>query len=548
VTAPFDLTGFPAGVSELVQQGQRSELAGQREIARRRYEAALYMLGLGNGVQAATLVRRVARTYLDEGQIEAAEDCLVAALAISESIKDFGGIAHAMNLMAVTNGQRGDLDNAERISATALVFAKTAGDNRLAAMISQNLGIAASVRGDLSAALDHYASSLVTYRAAGLRDRLGPVLNNMGLVYTQLDRLDEAHAAYDEALTHCDATGDVPNRLLALINSTNLWLARGEIDRAAELCSKVLVEATAVADQRALAETFKHMGVIARARGSLDESERQLLAAYDGAMKREDLLLAAETAREQAILYETMDKSQETLRALSQSHRLFTKLRAQRDLADLKRRVGRLERQFYDIVTRWAQKIESADVYTHGHCERVANYACALARDVGFDDITMFWFRIGALLHDVGKIVVPLEVLNKPGRLTPEEREIIERHPAAGAEMLADIDFPWDVLPMVRGHHERWDGAGYPDKLAGENIALSARITCLADVFDALTTDRPYRPGFTRDEALKMMANDSGKLFDPELFVRFERVIRSSTLYQVHSSSQNSMQSFAKAG
>jgi putative nucleotidyltransferase with HDIG domain len=548
VTAPFDLTGFPAGVSELVQQAQRSELAGQREIARRRYEAALYMLGLGHGVQAATLVRRVARTYLDEGQIEAAEDCLVAALAISESIKDFGGIAHAMNLMAVTNGQRGDLDNAERISATALVFAKTAGDNRLAAMISQNLGIAASVRGDANSALDHLASSLVTYRAAGLRDRLGPVLNNMGLVYTQLDRLDEAHAAYDEAVTHCDATGDVPNRLLSLINSTNLWLARGEIDRAADLCSKVLAEATAVSDQRALAETFKHMGVIARARGSFDESERQLLAAYDGAMKREDLLLAAETAREQAILYETMDKSQETLRALSQSHRLFTKLRAQRDLADLKRRVGRLERQFYDIVTRWAQKIESADVYTHGHCERVANYACALARDVGFDDITMFWFRIGALLHDVGKIVVPLEVLNKPGRLTPEEREIIERHPAAGAEMLADIDFPWDVLPMVRGHHERWDGTGYPDKLAGENIALSARITCLADVFDALTTDRPYRPGFTRDEALKMMANDSGKLFDPELFVRFERVIRSSTLYQVHSSSANSLQSFAKAG
>ncbi|HEY4129082.1 MAG TPA: HD domain-containing phosphohydrolase [Gemmatimonadaceae bacterium] len=547
MTAPVDLKVFPPAVAELVEQAQRSELAGQREIARRRYEAALYILRKGDGVAAATLIRRIARTYLDEGQIDSADDCLDAALAVSETLKDFGGVAHAMNLMAISHGQRGDLDSAERISATALVFAKTAGDNRLAAMISQNLGIAASVRGDLNAALDHYASSLVTYRAAGLRDRLGPVLNNMGLVYTQLDRLDEAHAAYDEALTHCDATGDVPNRLLALINSTNLWLARGEIDRAADLCRKVLIEATAVSDQRALAETYKHMGVIARERGSLDESERQLVAAYDVAMKREDLLLAAETAREQAILYETMDKSRDTLRALSQSHRLFTKLRAQRDLADLKRRVGRLERQFYDIVTRWAQKIESADVYTLGHCERVANYACALARDVGFDDITMFWFRIGALLHDVGKIVVPIEILNKPGRLTPDEREIMERHAPAGAELLADIDFPWDVLPMVRGHHERWDGTGYPDKLAGENIALSARITCLADVFDALTTDRPYRPGFTRDEALKMMAGDSGKLFDPELFVRFERVIRSSTLYQVRSSTPSPME-FAKAG
>jgi putative nucleotidyltransferase with HDIG domain len=103
--------------------------------------------------------------------------------------------------------------------------------------------------------------------------------------------------------------------------------------------------------------------------------------------------------------------------------------------------------------------------------------------------MTMFWFRIGALLHDVGKISVPTEILNKPGRLTAHEREVMERHAAAGAELLADIEFPWDILPMVRHHHERWDGAGYPDGIAGENIALVARIVCVADVFDA-PTDR----------------------------------------------------------
>ena len=111
-----------------------------------------------------------------------------------------------------------------------------------------------------------------------------------------------------------------------------------------------------------------------------------------------------------------MKKNRETLQALSQSHRLFTKLRAQRNLADLKRRVSRLEDRFYRVVARWAETIESKDAYTLGHCERVADYACALARDIGFDEITMFWFRIGALLHDVGKIAVPSEILNKPGR------------------------------------------------------------------------------------------------------------------------------------
>jgi putative nucleotidyltransferase with HDIG domain len=263
-------------------------------------------------------------------------------------------------------------------------------------------------------------------------------------------------------------------------------------------------------------------------RGDLEESERHLTAAYENAMRREDLLLAAESMREQAELFELMGKSRETLQALSASHRLFTKLRAQRGLADLQRRISRLEERFYVIVKRWAQTIESKDVYTLGHCERVADYACALARDVGFDNITMFWFRIGAVLHDVGKIVVPSEILNKAGPLTPEEREIMERHPAAGHDLLRDIEFPWDVMPIIRSHHERWDGRGYPDRLAAEDIPVSARITCVADVFDALTSDRPYRRAFSRDEALAVMARDSGKMFDPDLFERFERVIRTT--------------------
>src|SRR6185503_7140008 len=289
----------------------------------------------------------------------------------------------------------------------------------------------------------------------------------------------------------------------------------------------------AAADQRALGETYKFMGIIARTRGTLDDAERFLSKAFTNATGREDLLLAAETAREQAELYELMGKNKETLQSLSRSHQFYTKFRAQGHLADLKRRISRLETRFYDLVGRWAGSIESKDAYTLGHCERVADYACALARDVGYDEITMFWFRIGALLHDVGKVAVPSEILNKPGHLTPEERTIMETHAAAGYDMLRDIDFPWDILPLVRGHHERWDGKGYPDKIAGEDIAQSARIVCVADVFDALTTDRPYRRAFTWDEALAMMAKDVGKMFDPALFPRFERLMRTSNVYRL---------------
>jgi putative nucleotidyltransferase with HDIG domain len=277
----------------------------------------------------------------------------------------------------------------------------------------------------------------------------------------------------------------------------------------------------ALGDHRALGEAAKHRGIISRRQGRLADSERHLASAYASAIQREDLLLAAETAREQAELYELEGRSRDTLQALVLSHGLFTRLRAQRELLGLQRNVARLETRFYAVVRTWAETIESKDPYTRGHCDRVSELACGLAREMGFDEITMFWFRMGALLHDVGKIVVPTEVLNKNGPLTPEERELIERHPEAGVDLLRDIEFPWDILPMIRGHHERWDGRGYPDRLAGEAIPRSARVLCVADVYDALTTDRPYRAGYSPERALEIMAGDAGKMFDPEMFEAF---------------------------
>jgi putative nucleotidyltransferase with HDIG domain len=520
-------------VATLIDEAGRADAAGQREIARQRYETALSLLRGQDGAAASSIIRRIARSYLDEGQVESALDCLTAALAIAEARGADQDIAHAVNAIGNTHLMRGDFDTAEPMYARALALAVNVEDRQLEAMIAQNLGVIASVRGDLTAALDYYRSSLAIYRSQSLHRQIGHTLNNMGLVYTQMECYDDARAAYEEAVVHCRVAGDVPHRLLALNSSVSLLIAQGDIDRAAAIAGALLHEARDAGDQRALGETFKNLGVICRSRGDIDAAEGHLQAAFENALRREDLLLAAETATEQAELFEKMTKNRETLQALSMSHRLFTRLRAERNLADLQRRVARLEDRFYLVVARWARDIESKDAYTRGHCERVADYACALARDVGFDEMTMFWFRIGAVLHDVGKIAVPSEILNKPGRLTPEERVIMEQHAAAGGELLSSIDFPWDILPMVRSHHERWDGSGYPDRLAGEEIALSARIVCVADVFDALTTDRPYRRGFTRDEALIMMAAERGKTFDPDLLARFERLIRATRLYDL---------------
>lgn len=513
-------------VEALLEEARRAAASGRRALARQRYESALYLLREpSQGIVGATILRRIGRTYLDDGDFAAGFDCLETALAIAESFDHAGEIAHTVNVMAVGCVQRGKMDEAQVKYQEAGRMARIAGDERLVAMVEQNLGVVASMRGDVEQALMHYNESRTRYRALRMHQEASLLLSNIGMAYASLERWDEAESSYAESNMLARECGDTLTRLMVDVNRAAMLVARRQFDSARDVCERVLHEAGAVRETRLLAETYKHCGVIARETGRLNEAEAHLRLAFDQAMGREDLLLAAETAREQAELYLALDRNRDTLQALSLSHRLFTQLRAQRDLADVTRRLRGLESRFHALVQQWAQSIESKDAYTLGHCERVADYACAIATDMGMDETTLFWFRVGALLHDVGKIVVPSDILNKAGPLTPEERSWMERHPTAGVELLRDVEFPWDVIPMIRNHHERWDGHGYPDQLAGDAIPLAARILCVADVYDALTSHRPYRRAYEPADAMQLMQGDMGRHFDPAILDRFFRIL-----------------------
>lgn len=509
-----------------MDEAHRAATSGRRQLARQRYESALYLLRDGSdSATATTILRRIGRTYLDDGDVGAGMDCLTAALAIAEANDNAGQIAHTVNVMAISYWQRGLLEEAEPKYREAGRMARVAGDERLVAMVEQNLGVIASMRGDVGRALQHHTTSVDRYRSLGLQEELARQLNNMGLAYSGLERFQEAETAYTEAQQIARACGDSWTRLMVEVNRVGLLITRAEYEEARRRCEDILADAMEIQETRVLAETYKFCGVMARNTRELVEAERFFVMAFDHAMQREDLLLAAETAREQAELFLILGRNRDTLKALSLSHRLFSRLRAQHEIADVTRRLRDLENRFHILVRKWAQGIESKDPYTLGHCERVADYACALAEEIGFDATTMFWFKVGAVLHDVGKIVVPIEILNKQGPLTPEERGWMERHPVAGVELLKEVEFPGDVLPMIRGHHERYDGHGYPDRLAGEDIPLAARILCVADVFDALTSDRPYRKAFATPDALRMMQADTGRAFDPNVLAAFIRIV-----------------------
>ena len=510
----------------LIDEAHRAAAAGKRDLARQRYESALYLLrDPSQALASATILRRVGRTYLDDGDILAGLDCLTAALAVAEACGDTAEIAHTVNVMAISYSQRGQLEEAARLYDEAGRMARLAGDERLIAMIEQNLGVMASMRGDIERALDHYVDSLGRYRRLGLSEELARLLPNIGMAYVGLERWDEAERTYAESYELARELGDTWTRLMVESNRVDLLVKRRDFASARAVCDRILLEAGALRETRLLAETYKHCGVIARETGRLDEAEEFLQRAYDQATAREDVSLAAETVREQAELFLALGRNREALGALTLSHTLFSQLRAKRDLAEVRRKMRQLEDRFHVLVQQWAQSIESKDAYTLGHCERVADYACAIASDLGFDETTMFWFRVGAILHDVGKIVVPSDILNKPTMLSPEERAIMERHPVAGVELVRDVEFPWDVLPMIRGHHERWDGHGYPDGLAGDGIPLSARILCVADVYDALTSHRPYRRAYSSRDALQLMRSDAGRQFDPEILARFVKLV-----------------------
>lgn len=183
-----------------------------------------------------------------------------------------------------------------------------------------------------------------------------------------------------------------------------------------------------------------------------------------------------------------------------------------------------LRRSYMATVRALCNAVEARDAYTGKHAERVSAYGMEIARvlDAPFSDDPEVEF--GFLLHDVGKVAVPDSILWKPEPLTPEERLLMERHPIVGWEILREIDFLGEAKLVVRHHHERWDGDGYPDRLAGDVIPLAARVFAVADVLDALTTVRPYRQPSSIEEARVMIEESGGTQFDPEVVAAFMEI------------------------
>jgi putative nucleotidyltransferase with HDIG domain len=196
-----------------------------------------------------------------------------------------------------------------------------------------------------------------------------------------------------------------------------------------------------------------------------------------------------------------------------------------RELERMRQRQETMAQLHTQFMISLAAMIDAKSRYTRLHSERVSGYARFLAEELGVSPVDRRKIVIGGKLHDIGKIGTPEEILNKPGKLTPEEWRIIQEHPACGADLLKPISFMEPYLPIVRSHHENWDGTGYPDGLKGDQIPEAVMIVKIADYYDAITSDRPYREPMSLREAIDTLEGEIGKAFPEDVVRAFVKVL-----------------------
>jgi response regulator RpfG family c-di-GMP phosphodiesterase len=194
-----------------------------------------------------------------------------------------------------------------------------------------------------------------------------------------------------------------------------------------------------------------------------------------------------------------------------------SKIERNNALKEARRNLDKLRNAMEGIVQAISTTVEMRDPYTAGHQQRVADLACAIAEAMALPDDEIYGLRMASVIHDLGKIMIPSEILSKPGQLNPLEYELIKNHVQAGYDILKQIEFPWPLADIILQHHERMDGSGYPNGLKGDEIMLAARILSVSDVFETIASHRPYRPSLGLPYALNELRENRGKLYDKQV-------------------------------
>jgi putative nucleotidyltransferase with HDIG domain len=477
-------------------------------------------------VKSETFVQ-VGQLLAKQGDYDKALGYLQRAIGAYRRLDNKTGICKALRNIGVIYVELGEFEEAEINYAEAISLAQEIGEEMLYADLVNNLGTIMNMRGNWQEALKNYSLSLEIYIRRKEIRKSAYTKNNLGITLSEQGRLDEAHDCFKRAYAIAVSIKDGSLTLIVEINLADLCLKRGAVEEARLHCTNVqtyLTENNVVSGHTV--EARKLAGLIAVASNDLATAARCFEEAIEISQQIGARFQEAEAVFERGRLFKIQARHLDALNDLETAYHIYTSLKAQGKRQETEKTIGSIEGLYLEIFESMAREVDLKDQYTKGHSDRVASLGLLLAKELGLHSHMLKTVVAAGLLHDIGKIQIPDEILKKQGRLTDEEFRMIQKHPELGVELLAGKEFPWDIKPLILYHHEKSNGTGYPSRLSGEAIPIGARIVCIADVFDALTSDRVYRAAFPTEKALEIMAAEAGTSFDPVVLNSFITMIR----------------------
>lgn len=462
-----------------------------------------------------------------KGDHDRALGYLQRAIGAYRRLDDSIGLCKALRNLGVIYLELGEFDEAEITYSEAIDIAEISCDELLYADLVNNLGAIMNMKGNWRKALDYYRESLNIYKSSDEIRKSAYTKNNIGITLTEQGLIDEAFEYFKKAYKIATDIKDASLTLIVDINLANLYLKRGNSQNAKNHCRAAehyLIQVDFTNGN--FVETQKIAGKIALHEKDYESSLNYFDNALDVSREIGTQFLEAEVLFERGTLYRLMNRPFDALNDLENSYHIYTSINAEGKKEKTETVINSIEQLYLDIFNSLANDIDKKDIYTKGHSDRVASFALLLGKELGLKSYMLKTLVASALLHDIGKIKIDDSILKKDGKLTDSEYAAIKKHPEFGVELLRGKEFPWDVKPSVLHHHERIDGMGYPLGLKGEDIPIGARILCVVDVFDALTSNRVYRKAFTTEKAISIMQEDSGKAFDSVILTCFVNLIR----------------------
>ncbi|MCK4504506.1 MAG: tetratricopeptide repeat protein [Candidatus Aegiribacteria sp.] len=482
-------------------------------------------------------------SYSYRGEYDKALDYSLKALAIYEDTNDKIELSITLNAIGNIYGKSKDQDNALKYYLRSLALSEKVGDIKGIAKTNNNLGNIYQDQKNFEKALGFTERSLQSFTELGDDLGIATSCNNIGIILENQGNLAAAKKQFKKAyeifkrIEYTSGFAASCNNLGELLTIQGKFKqARRYLDQALKAAKEVDAKYREICAYENLSNLYKEMGDFSGAleyyRKYNDLSHKVFSDESSRNMIQLQIRFETERKKKEAAIYKL--KNIELQNEISERIHFEEELRKHQDQLEelinertikLKNSYNKLERGFQGTIELFSKITELKDPYTSGHQVRVAKLASAIAREMELPEEKIEAIHVASLVHDIGKINVPQEILSKPGILSNLEMKMIQIHPQAGYNILSEINFPWPIAEIVREHHEHIDGSGYPQGLKGNDISIEARIICVADVIEAMSFHRPYRAVLGLKEAVQEITDNEDILYDKDVVRACKKVI-----------------------